>query len=274
MSPEALLTAILLTPLAGAALIGVLRNAPNLRETASVLTGVALFAFNLGLYSAVKAGAEPSLVLAELAPGLQLAFTVEPLGIAFALIASLLWPVTTLYAIGYVRSHRERHQTRFYASFALSLFAVMGLAYSANLATLFVCYEALTLATWPLVTHANNRSAWRAGRVYLGILMSTSIAFLLLACIATYVLTGTTDFTPGGILRQPLEDGSASSLGLGILLMLFVFGTGKAAIMPFHRWLPNAMVAPTPVSALLHAVAVVKAGVFTILKVSVSVSLA
>lgn len=269
MSSEALLVTILLIPLAAALLIRVLRRTPNLREGASLLSGLSLFGCTLALYFRVEAGADPSLVLAELAPGLRLAFEVEPLGLAFALIASLLWPVTTLYSIGYVRSHRERHQTRFYACFALSLFAVMGLAFSANLATLFVCYEALTLATWPLVTHSNNRAAWAAGRVYLGILMSTSIAFLLLACVATYVLAGTTDFTPGGILSQSLQDGSASSLGLGILLMLFVFGTGKAAIMPFHRWLPNAMVAPTPVSSLLHAVAVVKAGVFTILKVSV-----
>ncbi|MEZ6016442.1 MAG: proton-conducting transporter membrane subunit [Planctomycetota bacterium] len=271
MSPEFLLALTMIAPAVGAALVLLLRWDQDVREGASFFSGIALFAIVLALYGSFQAGQVPTLEVAEPVPGLRIAFTIEPLGMAFALIASLLWPVTTLYAIGYMRSHHERNQTRFYMCFALSIAAVMGLAFSANLATLFVCYEALTLATWPLVTHANNKKAWAAGRVYLGILMGSSIAFLLLACLATYVLAGTTEFTTGGILRPVLEEGRATRAGLGVLLALFVFGTGKAAIMPLHRWLPNAMVAPTPVSALLHAVAVVKAGVFTILKVSVYV---
>jgi multicomponent Na+:H+ antiporter subunit D len=140
----------------------------------------------------------------------------------------------------------------------------MGVAFADNLFTLFVFYELLTLSTYPLVTHAGTREARQGGRTYLGILMATSMGFLLLAVVWTWQLTGNVRFTSGGILA-----GAASPLVIGILFALYVFGIGKAALMPFHRWLPAAMVAPTPVSALLHAVAVVKAGVFAILKITV-----
>ncbi|MCJ7627407.1 MAG: hypothetical protein MUO50_03365, partial [Longimicrobiales bacterium] len=175
-----------------------------------------------------------------------------------------LWIVTSLYSIGYMRGHHEKNQTRFYLFFAVAISATMGVAFSGNLFTLFLFYEVLTLCTFPLVTHHQTEKARKAGRVYLGILLSTSVGLQLLAIIWTYSLAGTLDFRPGGIL-----DGHISTAMVPILLALFVFGVGKAAVMPFHRWLPAAMVAPTPVSALLHAVAVVKAGVFTILKVSV-----
>jgi multicomponent Na+:H+ antiporter subunit D len=137
-------------------------------------------------------------------------------------------------------------------------------AFAGNLLTLFVFYEALTLSTYPLVTHKGGQNAMEAGRTYLGILLGTSIGLLLLAIIWTWSVTGTTDFVPGGILAGHME-----GVQVAVLLALFMFGIGKAALMPFHRWLPAAMVAPTPVSALLHAVAVVKAGVFAVMKVSV-----
>jgi multicomponent Na+:H+ antiporter subunit D len=139
----------------------------------------------------------------------------------------------------------------------------MGIAFAGNLFTLFIFYELLTLSTYPLVTHAGNDAATFAGRMYLGYLLGTS-AILLLALIWTWTLAGTLDFRSGGILEGVVTPGLA-----GVLLMLFLFGIGKAALMPFHLWLPAAMVAPTPVSALLHAVAVVKAGVFTVLKVAI-----
>jgi multicomponent Na+:H+ antiporter subunit D len=163
-----------------------------------------------------------------------------------------------------MRGHHERHQTRFYTCFAVAIFGAIGVAFSANLLTLFVFYELLTLSTYPLVTHHGTDAAMRAGRIYLGVLLSTSIGLLLLAVMLTWQLAGTLDFTVGGILT-----GKADARTLTVLLGLFAFGTGKAALMPFHRWLPAAMVAPTPVSALLHAVAVVKAGVFTVMKVAV-----
>ena len=161
-----------------------------------------------------------------------------------------------------MRGAKEANQTRFFLCFAVSIAAAIGIAFAGNLLTLFVFYEMLTLATYPLVTHKGNEDARRGGRLYLGILMCTSIGLLLFAVLWTYQLSGTLDFQAGGILQ-----GNVSPTVAVILLTLFAFGTGKAALMPFHRWLPAAMVAPTPVSALLHAVAVVKAGVFTVLKV-------
>ncbi len=256
----------LLLPLAGGFAVLALGRRPNAREAATLVTSGALFALVLSLWGPVRGGATPSLSLVEVVPGVSLALQVEPLGLLFALVASFLWIVTSLYAIGYMRGHHEEHQTRFFFFFAVSIAAVMGVAFSANLFTLFAFYEALTLCTFPLVTHAGTEEAKKAGRVYLGILFTTSILFQLLAIIWTWQLAGTVDFRPGGILA-----GTASPAVLAVILALFVFGVGKAAVMPFHRWLPAAMVAPTPVSALLHAVAVVKAGVFTILKVAVYV---
>ncbi len=264
MSHEMTLLIAPLVPLIGAALVSLTGRSPNLRETISIVTGVVLLLLVAPLAPAVMNGARPEAVVWEVLPGLPIAFALEPLGMLFALVASGLWIVTTLYAIGYMRAHDEPSQTRFFACFAIAIAASVGIAFAANLFTLFIFYEALTLSTYPLVTHSRTNEAMRAGRVYLGILFTTSICFLLLAIIWTWFLTGTLDFTPGGILA-----GKADPMTIGILLALFAFGTGKAALMPFHRWLPAAMVAPTPVSALLHAVAVVKAGVFTVMKVVV-----
>ena len=183
-----------------------------------------------------------------------------------ALVASSLWIVNSLYSIGYMRANREAKQTRFYVCFALALAATLGIAFAANVFTLFLFYELLTLITYPLVTHHGTEQARLAGRVYLGVLLGTSVCLLLPAVVATWHIAGTTDFRPGGIL-----DGRLSAPALAGLLALYVLGIGKAAVMPVHRWLPAAMVAPTPVSALLHAVAVVKAGVFCVVKVVVYV---
>ncbi len=267
MSATLLMLLMLLLPLATALGVVVTGQSPNWRETVTVVSGVLLFLLAAGLAMVVSFDEAPRLVLAEPVAGLALAFSPEPLGVVFALLASFLWPVTSVYAIGYMRAHHEQNQTRFYTAFALSIGAVMGIALAANMFTLFVFYELLTVATYPLVTHAGTAAARRAGRVYLGLLMGTSITFLLLAMIWTWHLTGTLEFTPGGVFGDLVGD--VGGPVLGTLLVLYVIGTGKAALMPFHRWLPAAMVAPTPVSALLHAVAVVKAGVFTILKVVV-----
>jgi multicomponent Na+:H+ antiporter subunit D len=255
-----------LLPVIGALAVLVLRRYPNVREAATLVTGGVTFYHVLALLHLVREGARPRLDVMEVAPGLQLAFEVEPLGMVFALVASFLWPVTSLYAIGYMRGHHEENQTRFYFFFAIAIAGALGVAFSANLFTLFVFYEFLTLCTFPLVTHHQTEEAKRSGRIYLGILLSTSVGLQLVAIIWTWVLAGTLDFRDGGILA-----GTASTGVLGAILVLYVYGVGKAAVMPFHRWLPAAMVAPTPVSALLHAVAVVKAGVFTVLKISVYV---
>ena len=267
MSGEQLILASLATPLLGAVLIVLAaRFSDNLREAATLLTSAVLIFFAWSLLPEVYEGGRPAAHLLEVVPGIDVAFRVEPLGMLFAALASGLWLINSIYSIGYMRGNREKNQTRFYVMFAISLSATMGIAFSANLFTLFLFYEMLTLSTYPLVSHKGDPATVRSARVYLGILISASIGLLLPAIIWVYTVAGTGDFTAGGILRGHVE-GPA----LGLLLGLFVFGAAKAAVMPLHRWLPAAMVAPTPVSALLHAVAVVKAGVFTIVKVIVYV---
>jgi multicomponent Na+:H+ antiporter subunit D len=218
------------------------------------------------LLQPVLDGVQPEAHVIEVAPGLALAFKIEPLGQLFALVASALWVVNSIYSIGYMRANNEPRQTGFYVCFALALGSTIGIAFAANLFTLFLFYEALTIVTYPLVVHRADVGAIRAGRIYLLLLLGTSLVLFLPAIIATWVLAGTLDFRPDGILA-----GQASPSVIPVLLALYVFGIGKAAVMPLHFWLPAAMVAPTPVSALLHAVAVVKAGVFSIVKVVVYV---
>lgn len=251
-------------PVLGAALIGLTGSTPNLREAVTLITATLLFGLVLIVLSSVIDGGRPEVTLIEMFPGLSLSFKVEPLGATFGVIASGLWILTSLYAIGYMRGHHEQNQTRFYACFALALASTIGVAFAGNMLTLFTFYEVLSICTYPLVTHSGTAEAKRAGRVYLGILLGTSIGFQLFAIGYTWVAAGTLDFTDGGILTGKLSDGLVT-----LLMVLYLFGIGKAAVMPFHRWLPAAMVAPTPVSALLHAVAVVKAGVFSVLKVSI-----
>ena len=265
MSPVLLVFGCVALPVLASGMIVLARRTPNLREAITLVTAALVLACVLGIYPEVSQGERPGLVLAPLVSGIALKLVVEPLGLIFAMVAGFLWLVTTIYSIGYMRAHHEQNQTRFYACFAVSIAAAMGVAFADNLVTLFVFYEALTLSTYPLVTHAGTPEARRAGRVYLGILLGTSIGFQLLAIAWTYSHAGTVDFRDGGILSG-MPGGVAA-----VVFCLFAFGVGKAALMPFHRWLPAAMVAPTPVSALLHAVAVVKAGVFTILKVAVYV---
>ena len=264
VSPDTLLDLTLAVPLLTAAGVLLARRRPNLREAVSICGALVLCVLVTLLYRAHDAGQAASSIWVELMPGLLLAFRLEALGVIFALIAAFLWLVTIVYSIGYMRGRKEANQTRFYTWFALSIAGVMGVAWADNLFTLFLFYELLTLSTYPLVVHAGTDRARKGGRSYLGWLMGTSIAFLLLAVIGTWTVAGSLEFRPGGVF-DPAESPGL----LSVLLVLYVLGIGKAAIMPFHRWLPAAMVAPTPVSALLHAVAVVKAGVFSVLKVCV-----
>ena len=236
----------------------------NLREGAIIFAGLLLLAINLPLLNACLNGASPSTSAHIIFGNLSLQLTTEPLGALFGVLASFLWIITTVYSIGYMRVHKEVNQTRFYACFALAIAAVMLAAHAGNLLTLFVAYELITLSTIPLVTHAGTDAAKRAGKIYVLTLMGSSIGLLLPAIIWIYSLTGSTDFVAAGLLFESIQQGTIGTSALGILLALIVFGTAKAALMPFHGWLPNAMVAPTPVSALLHAVAVVKTGVFLI----------
>jgi len=267
VSAESTILFALMLPLAGAAGIAVAgRINANLRETVTLVTAGGLAIAVWSLLPTVLDGGRPGVVITELMPGVEIAFRVEPLGMLFAALASGLWIINSIYSIGYMRGNKEQNQTRFYVMFAVSLAATMGVAFAGNLVTLFLFYEALTLSTYPLVAHKGDKNTIQSARVYLGILLTTSIGLFLPAIIWTYSVAGGGDFVNGGFLANHI-----GGPAVGLLLALFVFGIGKAAVMPVHRWLPAAMVAPTPVSALLHAVAVVKAGVFTITKVIVYV---
>jgi multicomponent Na+:H+ antiporter subunit D len=235
---------------------------PNLRESWTLLAGIGKFLLVVSMVPAVLAGQQPQLVLAEVIPGVPLALRVDAMGLFFALVASFLWILTSVYSIGYMRKLGEHDQTRYFASFAVAISATIGVAFSANLLTLYLFYEMLSLSTYPLVAHEQNADARASGRRYLTYILGTSIGLALPAMLTCYALTGTLDFTVGGILA-----GAAPPWAMALLLVFFVLGFAKAGIMPFHGWLPAAMVAPTPVSSFLHGVAVVKVGVFSILRI-------
>ena len=264
MSLQTAMLVGLLAPLVVATLTPFLAVRSNWRDAAGPVGGIVTFIAAVEVAVAVLDGQTPRLFVAQIADGLALEFAVTPLGAIFGLVASGLWILAGLYSVGYMRGNHEKHQTRFAAFYAVAVHAAMAVAWSGNLLVLFIFYEVLTFSTYPLVTHKESDVARNAGRLYMGILVGTSVVLLLPAVVWVWMCTGSLNFQPGGILK-----GFVDPAYLPVLLALFAFGVGKAALMPIHRWLPAAMVAPTPVSALLHAVAVVKAGVFTILTVVV-----
>ncbi|MEN8130835.1 MAG: monovalent cation/H+ antiporter subunit D family protein [Pseudomonadota bacterium] len=264
LASETLIILSVLLPVVAAVLIVLSDKNPNVREAITLATASVVAVMVVMLASRLLEGESLSWHVTSVLPGIDISFSIEPLGMLFALVAGTLWLVTSVYSIGYMRGHHEQNQTRFYAAFAVAIGSTLATAFAANMFTLFLCYEILTISTYPLVTHSGTPEAKRSGRIYLGILLGTSIGLQLLGILITWSAAGTLDFTVGGVLAGKLDPAFA-----GLLYALFVFGVGKAAVMPFHKWLPAAMVAPTPVSALLHAVAVVKAGVFTILKVTI-----
>ncbi len=259
------LLAILVAALGSLLIIITGERRANLREFWSVAAGVLQFALVASMAPAVLSGQAPSLVLFRLLPGIELAFRADAFGLLFALGASILWLAASFYSIGYMRTLEEHAQTRYFTCFALALSATMGVAFSANLFTLFLFYEALTLATYPLVAHKETAEAKAGARKYVIYLLGAAKVMLIPAIVLTYNLAGTLEFRPGGIFP---ESGLAERPTLlYVVFALFLFGFAKNAVMPLHSWLPAAMVAPTPVSALLHAVAVVKTGVFSTLRV-------
>jgi len=243
-------------------LIIVSSKKPNLREGWTFLAAFIKLGIVASMIPVVLRGQEIVYNLIDIVPGVGLAFRVDALGLLFALVSSSLWIVTSAYSIGYMRGLDEHSQTRYFCFFAVALSATVGVAFAANLLTLYLFYEMLSLATYPLVTHHQDLEAHSSGRKYLLYIMGTSIGFALPAMLISYDLAGTLEFAKQGFLA-----GTGSKALMGLLLFLFIFGFAKVAIMPFHSWLPAAMVAPTPVSALLHAVAVVKVGAFSVLRV-------
>lgn len=251
-----------LASLFGAILILVFSRQPNIRDGVSVFAGLVKFGIVASMIPVVMSGKLIELKLFDVLPNLPLMFRVDSFGLLFGLIASFLWVFTTFYSIGYMRALKEHAQTRYFFCFAIAMFSAIGIAFSANLFTLFIFYEILTISTYPLVVHAETPEAMKAGRKYLLYLLTSGV-FLLFSIIAVYHYTGTTEFAFGGILGGKEIPENIVKL----LFVTFMIGSAKAAFMPLHSWLPTAMIAPTPVSALLHAVAVVNAGVFTATRV-------
>lgn len=255
-----------LASLAAAPLLVLFRREIFLREMTTFVAGFVKLGCVLAMLPLVLDGKVVVTTLVDGIAGVSvpIVFRVDGLGMTFALVASSLWILTSLYAIGYMRGLEEHSQTRFFAFFAVSLSATLGVAFAGNLLTLYLFYEMLSLSTWPLVTHHQDKEARGGGRTYLAHLLGTSIAFAIPAILFTYVKSGG-DLSFGG--DAILAGSDLGYLPAVILLLAFAFGFSKAGLMPFHSWLPGAMVAPTPVSALLHAVAVVKVGVFCVIRV-------
>jgi len=237
---------------------------PNVREFWTIAAAFAKCALVVTLIPGALEGAIAETQLVEISPGIALTLRADPLGVFFAAVASSLWVLTSFYSIGYMRGLGEQKQTRYFASFAVCLSATMGVAFAANLLTFIIFYEILTIATYPLVIHKETPEAISGGRKYLAYTLSAGV-LLIAAAAWTYEIAGDLDFRAGGLLQGLQIDART----VRTLFVLFITGVGvKAAVMPLHSWLPTAMVAPTPVSALLHAVAVVKAGVFGVLRVT------
>lgn len=197
-----------------------------------------------------------------LMPGLDLVLRADALAMLFLVLSTVLWLITTVYAIGYLEG--SPHRSRFFGFFSLCVTATMGIALANNLITFLIFYEMLTLMSYPLVVHRGTAKALRAGRIYLTYTLSGG-AVLLISIVWLHVLAGPLEFTEVGVLERL---GSEHHSALIVIFFLLIGGLGvKTALVPLHNWLPMAMVAPAPVSALLHAVAVVKAGAFGIVRV-------
>jgi multicomponent Na+:H+ antiporter subunit D len=250
----------LLIPLIGTLGVMFKGDKENTREAISSVSSILLLLVVASMIPAVWHGKTLMFHMFTILPGVSVTLRADSMSMIFALVASSLWTIAVFYSMGYMRGLKEHAQTRFNACFALAIFGAIGVAFSDNLFTMYLFYEIVSVCTYPLVAHHQDDEGYHGGRKYLVYLTATAKAFLLPAMILIYVLTGTLDFAANistGIF--PKEVNSA----LVIMLYIFcIFGFAKNGIMPFHHWLPGAMVAPTPVSALLHAVAVVKVGVF------------
>ncbi len=236
------------------------------RNSTAVFIAAVTAAMVIMLLAEVLEGRMAFVSLITILPGLELAFRADPLAALFGALASVLWVFTVIYSTGYMA--HEKNRRRYFVYFLLSLGTTMGIAFSANLFTLYLFYEFLTIFTYPLVIHTGTEEAQQAGLRYI-VYSFVGAAFALSALVMTYSTAGTLNFVPGGIVQTAAGQ---EALLWQLIFICFIIGFGvKAAIMPLHAWLPAAMVAPTPVSALLHAVAVVKSGVFSVLRVMYSV---
>ncbi len=257
---DKILLVALLIPLFGTLGVMLKGKDENVREGISCVSSLILLCIVLSLIPSIKAGETLVCRLFTILPGVSITLRADSMSMIFAIVASSLWTIAVFYSMGYMRGLKEHAQTRFNACFALSIFGAIGVAFSDNLFTLYLFYEIVSVCTYPLVAHHQDEEGYNGARKYIIYLTTTAKAFLLPAMILIYVLTGTLDFSTNiqtGIFGPDVDK--------WVVIMLYIFclfGFAKNGVMPFHHWLPGAMVAPTPVSALLHAVAVVKVGVF------------
>lgn len=238
----------------------------NIREGINISIATINLCLAIMAYLRFSAGEQAFIQFIEINDAIYFGFYAEKISMIFAIMVNFLWIVSIIYSLGYLRAHHEKNQGRFFAFFSLSICFTLGIAFSSNLLTTFLFYEFLTLGTFPLVAHNINKDTKFNVKVYLGVLIVTSLIFFLPAIITTILYLGSSDYKVGGLFIQ--KESTHLYVALGLLL-LFIFGVAKSGVMPVHKWLPSAMVAPTPVSALLHAVAVVKSGVFILIKIVV-----
>ncbi|VAW39298.1 Na(+) H(+) antiporter subunit A [hydrothermal vent metagenome] len=255
-----------LIPAVSVILILLSRKSPNLREAWSFIAAISTFLIVVSMLPFIMNGGIIEYTAFTILPGIEFKLRVDGLGIFFALTASFLWILATAYSIGYMRAEKENSQTRYFSCFAVAICSAIGVAFAANLFVLYLFYEVLSITTYPLVAHHEDDAAFAGSHKYVTYLVGLAKTALLAAIIITYMTTGTLDFRVGGIYNTGMP-----ALLVTISYICFLVGFAKSGMMPFHNWLPGAMVAPTPVSALLHAVAVVKVGVFSVVRIMISV---
>ena len=195
---------------------------------------------------------------------LSVSLRLDGLGSMFALLVALLWPLATLYSFEYMK--HEGHEKMFFLFYTVTYGVTLGIALAEDIVTMYFFYEMLTMVTIPLVMHTLKRAAILASRTYLYYsLGGAAFAFIGLIFILAYGTTA--NFVPGGVI-DPSRLGTKTNVLLIIYVLCFCGFSVKAAMFPFSGWLPKAGVAPTPVTALLHAVAVVKAGAFACMRIT------
>jgi len=241
------------------------KKRPNLREFFSLAAAVTMFSIIASMIPTIQAGKKIIYPLFKILPGLSVTFRVDAFSMIFALAASFLWILAVFYSAGYMRGLKEHAQTRFNACFALALFGAIGVAFSDNLFTMYLFYEIVSICTYPLVAHHQDEESYEGAKKYIVYLTTTAKGLVLPAMILIYVLTGSLDFADN--IRTGIFPAGVNATLVTVLYIFCLIGFAKNGVMPVHNWLPSAMVAPTPVSALLHAVAVVKVGVFSTTRV-------
>ncbi|GAB6095056.1 monovalent cation/H+ antiporter subunit D family protein [Desulfatiferula olefinivorans] len=257
-------------PMITSLLLMVSGKRPNVRESWSVIGAVLTFLSVVNLLPHVLSGMTLEHTFFTIYPGVCVKFRIDGMGLLFAGTSSFLWILAAFYCVGYMRGLDEHAQTRFYVCYAISVGGAMGAAFSGNLFTLYLFYEIVSIATYPLVMHHQDAEGYEGGKKYIVYLFFTSKAFLLTGMVLLYLQCHTLDFDATGIVSGILPEGANRTL-VTVTYLMFLFGFAKSGIMPLHNWLPSAMVAPTPVSALLHAVVVVKVGVFSTARVMLSI---